>query len=176
MKTRPEPLQAARAAAVALSAALLGLAAAGPTLAAPGSLMAVVPGSGELTINGAKLAVDKVIYFHWDNNGRTSFSVFTDAGAIGFSGNVDARPQPHLYSLTVDSIVRTKTDKDSVRTAAVGLCDLHYGAAQTAVTAIDCKADGDSGPVILHFTGDGEPARVTPLADGTATADDTSPH
>ncbi|MDB5431678.1 MAG: hypothetical protein JWP35_2794 [Caulobacter sp.] len=133
--------------------------------AGAGSVMAVVPGSGEITISGARLIVDRVIYFHFNNNGRTSFSVFTDIGAIGFSGDQDARPQAHLYTLTADSVVRTKQGKEGVRTPATGECRLAYGDTQNDVDAIDCKADTDTGPVLLHFKGNGEPAKVTPLRD-----------
>ncbi len=140
-----------------------------------GSVMAVVPGSGEITISGARLIVDKVVYFHFNNNGRTSFSVFTDVGAIGFSGDRDGRPQDHVYALTVDSVVRTKQGKEGVRTDATGDCRLAYGDTQNDVTAIDCKADTDAGPALLHFKGNGEPAKVTPLRDtGAAPGDETN--
>ena len=153
--------------AVVMLAATTSLAcAAAPAHAADSnSLMATVPGKGEVTINGSRLVTDKVVYFYFANNGRTSFSVFTDAGAIGFSGDVDARPEPHLYSLTVDSIVRTRTGKDTDRTPATGKCDLRYGDSQMMVTSIDCTVTAEGGPSSLHFTGNGQPATVTPLPD-----------
>jgi hypothetical protein len=137
------------------------------------SLMAVVPGAGEVTVNGTRLRAGKVVYFYFANTGRTSFSVSTDAGAIGFSGEVDARPKAHLYVLTLDSMVRTREGKDSVRTTATGHCDLHYAERQTEVTAIDCTSDGEGGTFALAFLGNTLPAVVTALPDspdGDATA------
>jgi hypothetical protein len=153
---------------LAMGAGLAACLAAGAALAA-GSLMAVISGDGEATINGARLSAREVYYFYFAENGRTSFSVKTDAGAIGFSGNVDARPAPHLYTLTVDSIVRTKAGKPADRQAAEGTCELRYGASQTAVTTIDCNATVDGGgKALLHFESDGLPAKVTPIPDAPA--------
>jgi hypothetical protein len=155
---RPRLKQAlAAAAAAALSA----------TAAAAGdSRMAVITGQGEATINGARLSAREVYYFYFAENGRTSFSVKTDVGAIGFSGDIDARPAPHLYTLTVDSIVRTKPGKPADRQTATGTCELHYGATQTAVTSVDCKADVEGGgKALLHFDSDGQPAKVNAIPD-----------
>jgi hypothetical protein len=147
-----------------LGAALVG----GAALAA-GSLMAVMSGDGEATINGARLSAREVYYFYFAENGRTSFSVKTDAGAIGFSGDVDARPEPHLYTLTVDSIVRTKAGKPADRQPAEGTCELRYGATQTAVKSIDCKATVEGGgKALLHFESDGAPAKVSSIPDAPA--------
>ena len=66
----------------------------GAAAAAGGSLMAVMSGAGEVTVNGARLAARELYYFYFAENGRTSFSVHTDAGAIGFSGEVDVFPAP----------------------------------------------------------------------------------
>lgn len=136
--------------------------------AAAGSLMAVMDGSGEVTVNGARLTVDKVYYFYFANNGRTSFSVHTEVGAIGFSGEVDARPEAHLYVLTVDSLVRTKAGKPADRQDADGTCELRYGDKQTDVRSITCNVtltDGGS-KALLAFEGDGLPAKVSAIPDG----------
>ena len=146
-------------------AAALAAGAAGMAWAA-GSLMAVIGGSGEVTVNGARLAATQVYYFYFSNNGRTSFSVHTDAGAIGFSGQMDARPEPHLYVLTVDSLVRTKTGKPADRQDAEGTCELRYGDKQTDVKSVTCNATVDGGgKALLKFEGDGLPAKVSPIPD-----------
>lgn len=153
---------AAAGAAFAAMGALAGSA------AASGSRMAVMTGSGEATISGARLTVDKVYYFYFANNGRTSFSVQTEVGAIGFSGEVDAQPEPHLYTLTVDSIVRTKAGKDADRQDAEGKCELRYGDRQTDVKSITCNATlaATGAKVLLRFDGDGAPARLNAIPDG----------
>jgi hypothetical protein len=152
------------------AAVLAGVLAIGASVALAGdSRMAVITGEGEATINGARLSAREVYYFYFAGNGRTSFSVKTDAGAIGFSGDVDARPEPHLYTLTVDSIVRTKTGKPADRQAADGTCELRYGDRQSDVKSITCTATVEGGgKALLKFDGDGLPAKVNAIPDAPA--------
>lgn len=115
--------------------------------------LGVIHGQGTLTVRGTDTAVSKIFYLHTATTARTSFSVFTATGGIGFSGGEDIQPTLAHYTLLVDSIL---TGNPPERMPAKGACDMLFAASKKVIVrSLICRATTAFGVMRLSFTADG---------------------
>jgi hypothetical protein len=159
---------------VAFGAALAGLAplaASGgpqPSASASGDVAAFYRGPCRLTVNGEDRACHSVVYMHFRETGRVSFTVGLGEGLVTFSGDNDRQPRSDHYELDVNRFYDTQSSRQTDPARATGLCAANITADGRVMRSLTCDAQSALGAAHLQFASDGSPPEIVADPAGRA--------
>jgi hypothetical protein len=139
-----------------------------PAAAAGGDVAAFYRGPCRLTVNGEERACHSVVYMHFHETGRVSFTVGLGDGLVTFSGDNDRQPSSDHYELDVGRFYDTHSGHGTDPVQATGLCTADISAGGQVMRSLTCDAQSQLGTAHLQFASDGSPPDIVsdPLAHG----------
>jgi hypothetical protein len=156
---------------LALGAALAPLPASAdphPAALARGDVAAFYRGPCRLTVNGQERACHSVVYMHFHETGRVSFTVGLGDGLVTFSGDNDRQPSTDHYELDLGRFYDTQSGHGTDPVRATGLCTADISAGGQVMRSLTCDTQSELGTAHLQFASDGSPPDIVndPLGHG----------